>query len=222
MHFHPDKRPVVSVTQKRKTISHTYQLHVHTLKKVDSAKYLGITIQNNLKWDKHINTITAKANQSLGFIKRNLKVHSPAIKEHAFKALILSKLEYCNTIWDPHTQQQTLQIEKIQRRAARYVSNRYHNTSSVTYIMSDLNWAPLEVRRIRYSLIFFYKVIHHLVAIPYSNLLIPTSKDCYKYSYFPRSITLWNQLPTTFTTADTVDGFKSMIPVSALIPIFTP
>jgi hypothetical protein len=34
-------------------------------------------------------------------------------------------------------------------------------------------------------------------------------------SYFPRSITRWNRLPTTFTTADTVDGFKSMIPVSA-------
>jgi hypothetical protein len=45
-----------------------------------NKKYLGITIQNNLKWDKPINTITAKANQSLGFIKRNLKVHSPAIK----------------------------------------------------------------------------------------------------------------------------------------------
>jgi hypothetical protein len=99
-----------------------------------------------------------------------------------------------------------------QWRAARYVSNRYHNTSSVTDMMSDLNWAPLEVCRIRYRLIFFYKVMHHLVAIPYSNLLIPvdtrtrhtnpnsfrhiqTSKDCYKYSYFPRSITLWNQLP---------------------------
>jgi hypothetical protein len=58
-----------------------------------TAKYLGITIQNNLKWDKHINTITAKANQSLGFIKRNLKVHSPAIK-----ALVRPKLEYCNTV----------------------------------------------------------------------------------------------------------------------------
>jgi hypothetical protein len=72
-------------------------------------------------------------NQSLGFIKRNLKVHSPAIKEHAFKALVRLKLEYCNTIWDPHTQQQKFQIEKIQRRAAHYVNNRYHNTSSVTY-----------------------------------------------------------------------------------------
>ena len=65
-----------------------------------------------------------------------------------------------------HTQQQKLQIEKNQRRAARYVSNRYHNTNSATDMMSDLNWAPLEVRRIRYRLIFFYKVIHHLVAIP--------------------------------------------------------
>jgi hypothetical protein len=55
-----------------------------------------------------------------------------AIKEHAFKALVRPKWEYCNTIWDRHTQQQKLQIEKIQRRAARYVSNRYHNTSSVT------------------------------------------------------------------------------------------
>ena len=72
-----------------------------------------------------------------------------------------------------HTQQQKLQIEKNQRRAARYVSNRYHNTNSVTDMMSDLNWAPLEVRRIRYRLIFFYKVIHHLVVIPLSNLLIP-------------------------------------------------
>jgi hypothetical protein len=50
-----DKYTVVSVTQKRKTISHTYQLHGHTLEKADSAKYLGITFQNNLKWDKHIN-----------------------------------------------------------------------------------------------------------------------------------------------------------------------
>jgi hypothetical protein len=138
MHFHPDKCTVVSVTQKRKTISHTYQLHGHTLEKADSAKYLGITIQNNLKWDKHINTITAKANQSLGFIKRNLKVHSPAIKEHAFKALVRPKLEYCNTIWDPHTQQQKLQIEKIQRRAARYVKEY----ESVPYA-AHLKWGPI-------------------------------------------------------------------------------
>jgi hypothetical protein len=56
------KSDIISVTE--------LVLWGHTLEKADYAKYLGITIQNNLKWDKHINTITAKANQSLGFIKR--------------------------------------------------------------------------------------------------------------------------------------------------------
>jgi hypothetical protein len=40
-------------------------------------------------------------------------------------------------------------------------------------ILGSWSWnrqrAPLEVSRIRYRLIFFYKVIHHLVAIPYSS-----------------------------------------------------
>jgi hypothetical protein len=39
MHFHSDKCTVVSVTQKRKTISHTYQLHGHTLEKVIVYEY---------------------------------------------------------------------------------------------------------------------------------------------------------------------------------------
>ena len=56
-----------------------------------------------------------------------------------FRFLYNWNIVSCNTIWDPHTKQQKLQIEKIQRRAARYVSNRYHNTSSVTDMMSDLN-----------------------------------------------------------------------------------
>ena len=68
MHFHPDMHSSKCNT-KWKTILHTYQLHGRTIDKADSAKYLGITIQNTLKWDKHINTITAKANQSLGCIQ---------------------------------------------------------------------------------------------------------------------------------------------------------
>ena len=38
---------------------------------------------------------------------------APAIKEHAFKALVRPKLEYCNTIWDPHTQQQNFKLKKF-------------------------------------------------------------------------------------------------------------
>ena len=36
---------------------------------ITDTKYLGLQIDSQLKWDKHIDTIKTKANQSLGFIK---------------------------------------------------------------------------------------------------------------------------------------------------------
>jgi hypothetical protein len=53
------------------------------------------------------------------------KVHAPAIKEHAFKALVRPKLESRITIWDPHTQQQKLPIEKIQTDFASFNDSFY-------------------------------------------------------------------------------------------------
>ena len=127
MHFHPDKCNLISITQKRKPIHFTYKLHDHPLDKVEHSKYLGITLQSNLKWNKHINSITNKANQSLGFLKRNLKIKSSDVKSHAYKALVRPQLEYASAVCDPHTRTQINQIEKVQRRATRYVTNRYHN-----------------------------------------------------------------------------------------------
>jgi hypothetical protein len=46
----------------KSTISANYTLHNHQLDVVDSSKYLGVTINKNLRWDDHINNITARAN----------------------------------------------------------------------------------------------------------------------------------------------------------------
>ena len=133
MCFHPDKCNILSITQKQNPIQFTYKLlHGFCLEKTDPTKYLGVTLQSNLKWDKHINNITSKANQTLNFLRRNLKVNSQKIKDHAYKALVRPKLEYSSCIWDPLHTSQIKKIEKVQRRAARFTCNRYHNTSSVT------------------------------------------------------------------------------------------
>jgi hypothetical protein len=60
MAFHPDKCSVLSVTKKKQRIQRNYILHNHIPESVSSAKYLGITVQSNLKWDKHINDMTSK------------------------------------------------------------------------------------------------------------------------------------------------------------------
>jgi len=92
MQFHPKQCNILSITQKKKPILFSYKLHNHILEKVESSKYLGVILQNDLKWDKHINSITNKANQSLGFLRRNLKINSSKVKEHAYKAIVRPKL----------------------------------------------------------------------------------------------------------------------------------
>ena len=48
MAFHFDKCSVLSVTKKKQPI-HNYILHIHILQSVSSPKYLGITVQSDLK-----------------------------------------------------------------------------------------------------------------------------------------------------------------------------
>ncbi|XP_071123809.1 uncharacterized protein [Mytilus edulis] len=166
MAFHPDKCTVLTVSQKKNPFKHDYIHHNHKLELVSSAKYLGITLQANLKWSKHTDNIIAIGNKSLGLLKRNLKTSCQNIKTQAYLALVRPKLEYSCSVWDPHTVEQTSKIEMVQRRAARYVCNRYHNISTPTDMINTLNWPTLQERRTRTRLIMFYKIVHQIVAIP--------------------------------------------------------
>ena len=98
----------------------------------------------------------------------------------------------------------------VQRRAARYICNRYHNTSSVSDMLNTINLPSLAERRLRTRLVMMYTVAFHLVAVPSVILIVTrtrkyhpltfrqihTSKDTYRHSFFPYTIPQWNQLPS--------------------------
>ena len=140
MAFHPSKCQVLHVTCKRNVSRHTYTLNGHQLESVDSCKYLGVTITSDLRWNQHVGNITSKANRTLGFLRRNLKINYPALKTTAYQALVRPLVKYSSTVWDPHTQRGTHQIEMVQWQVARYVLNRHHNTSSVVDMLGQLGW----------------------------------------------------------------------------------
>ena len=50
---------------------------------ISTAKYLGVTISRDMNWSELINNVCTKANKTLGFLKRNLKICSRKIKEMA-------------------------------------------------------------------------------------------------------------------------------------------
>ena len=68
-----------------KQIKFEYSLHQQTLEQVQSAKYLGITITDDLDWGQHISEISSKATRTLGFLRRNLAFAPRQTKDVAYK-----------------------------------------------------------------------------------------------------------------------------------------
>jgi hypothetical protein len=56
-------------------------------------------------------------------------------------------------------------LEKVQRRAARYVTNRYHNISSVSAMLNHLQLPTLEHRRNLNRITMLYKITNNLIAV---------------------------------------------------------
>ena len=139
------------------------------IKQVSSAQYLGLTINEKLLWGEYISNITKKVNSALGFLHRNLRNCPTHIKISYYRSLVILILGYACTIWDPHTLKDTNQIEKIQRRAARFVYNNYSWTTSVTGLLQNLQWQSLKSRRKLTRIFFKLFIIYYPLLIAFTS-----------------------------------------------------
>ena len=108
------------------------------------SKYLGLTISSGLSWSRHADNVTKKANSTMGILKRNIRYAPQITKETAYKTFVRPIVEYAVTTLASFTDTDTHKDEKVQRRAARFVSNDYQRTSSVTEMISNLCWDTLQ------------------------------------------------------------------------------
>jgi len=205
-----------------------YNLCDEVLQEVHHAKYLGVTISDDLKWCNHVDNISKKSSNTLNFLRRNLKYCPRNSKETAFFALVRSTVEYSCTIWDPYLKKDVDNLEKIHRRAARFVMNDYKLHSSVTVMLNKLKWPSLEHRRKNQRLTTMFKIVQGLVAVPSSHLIsadsrtranhvykfknISASSTVYMNSFFPRTIPQWNSLDKDIAEAPSLSCFKNRLP----------
>ena len=70
------------------------------------------------------------------------------MKEAAYKGMVHPILEYGRSVWDPHPIKIQEELEKVQNRAARFVTRNYvYETGSMTGILAQLKWESLKKRR---------------------------------------------------------------------------
>ena len=219
----------MTISRKRNPINNIYFLHGNRLEQVSEVKYLGITISHDLKWNSHIEAACSRARGVLSFLGRNLKIANTKTKELAYFALVRPHVEYCSTVWDPYTKKMCNRVEMVQRRAARFVSNKFgrgHYKDSVTEMLNNLKWVPLSERRKQFRLSMLYKVHNRLLPITFGNALqtqtstyngeqneikfiVPRSNTiAHRNSFLPRTILEWNSLPYGVAQQPSLNSFK--------------
>lgn len=229
MKFNAEKCYVLRITTNRKPIKYEYKMRGHILKAVEHNPYLGVELTNKLSWDNHINNIVSKASRSLGFLRRNLHKCPETIKKQAYIALVRPHLEYASSAWDPYYNKHINQLEMVQRRSARFIKRNYsREPGTVTKLMQELQLQPLQVRRKISKLTLLHKALHQKVSIPLPVYIqqpsrktrqyhhrrfmrLGSSNDKYKYSFFPRTLTDWNNLPGKFIDTEDSEKFKASI-----------
>ena len=142
MRFQPVKCNMMQLTRKRiKKIHASYTLEGTNLENVESIKYLGVTITSDLRWNTHVSNVCTKANRTLGFLRRNLYSCPQEVKEAAYKGLVRPVLDYGSSVWDPPGVVLQEELESVQKRAARFVTDNYsYETGSMTGILGQLKW----------------------------------------------------------------------------------
>ena len=221
MRFQPIKCNMMKQTRKNHYIDFDYQLDGTKLEFFD-INYFGVNIANDLRWNKHVHEVTNKANKLLGMLRRNLYVCTKDVRETAYLSLARSILEYARTVWDPNCLNLENYLEKVLKRAGRFVMNNYSfEEGSMTSIMNELGWTKLKQSRQENRLILLNKGLNGYANIPISDITqnkrkqrkghnhqfqIPHARtDIFKDSFIPKTLKDWNQLDPNILQKSTSD-----------------
>ena len=125
MELNINKCSVLSITLKRNSIFHDYNILGATLRRVTIHDYLVVTMSSDLNWLRHVTKISNKASRTLGLLKRTLSPCSQNVKSIAYKMLVRPQLEYVSEVWSPYTMKYIKKFEQIQRNSCRFIFHEY-------------------------------------------------------------------------------------------------
>ena len=120
----PAKCEYIRFSRKRvKSQLSSYTLHQELIPQVKAVRYLGVHIQDNLKWHTRIDMITTKSSTTLGIVKKTISPQSSQLRIRAYKQLVRPVLEFASCSWDPLPKTLSTQDGAVHRRSARMVFN---------------------------------------------------------------------------------------------------
>ena len=148
----------------------------------------------------------------------------PGLLIKVYKMYVLPILSYCSPIWNPHTHENIIKIEKIQKSFTKTLAGYINLSYNERLVKAKLK--SLELGRLHADMILCYKILHDLVDLDKYNILkyelssrvtrghdlklcaAKPNCDIYMFSYAYRVSEVWNSLSSNAVWAPTLGLVK--------------
>ena len=150
LHFFSSNSPILTPN---------YYLNSTPIPSSDHHRDLGVIFSTDLSWSNHYTHITTAAYKLLGLLRRSFSnSNSISTKKLLYISLVKSRIMYASPIWRPHQIKDMMVLERIQRRATKFILNDFH--SDYKSRLSSLNMLPLMMSLEINDILFFLKSYH--------------------------------------------------------------
>ena len=106
------------------------------------TKYLGGQLDCHLVWDEHVKCMRTKVSRALGFLKYAKKFLPQDTLSKMYRGIVEPHFRYCCSVWGCCGKTQLDNLQKLQNRAARIVTNSIFRVSAADLI-KRLGWPTI-------------------------------------------------------------------------------
>ena len=198
------------------------------LEQVDSEKDIGVTVDSELSFDRHISVKVKKATSMFAVITCIFHHLNEETFIPLYKSLVRTHLDYGSSVWAPYRKKHVELIEGVQRRATKQLPGM----KNLTYAehLRRLKLPTLSYRRVRGDLIEVYKIISGKYDAKAGDFIkmwadntqrtgtCGNSKKLFhqrarlevrRHSFNVLVVQIWNSLPDKIVCAKSQNSFKN-------------
>ena len=180
MSIHPDKTKSMVITTRQKhqraPLLLTLSLGAQTILQVSEHKVLGLTLDSDLSWHAHLNSLTKRLSINTYLLSRLKKYASCKALKLFFEAHINSYVNYVSTLWDNVSGEYMKRLNAVRRRAVKHLLPDQNITTDNKLTM--LKILPLDKQLLFNKAVITHKIYHNK-APPYLTPLFKKATDRY-------------------------------------------
>ena len=195
-----------------------------------NAKNLGVTVSDTLSLEKHINNVCCSAFAELRRIANIRRYLTYEATKTLVTALVISKIDYCNSLYYNIPNTLLLKLKKVQNSAARIIF-QLKKRDHISPLLQKLHWLPINSRiqfkiatlcfksftdprfpKYLSELLTTYKPTRNLRSLKDDRIISKCNPHLKKYgqrSFTYAASDIWNALPYSIRHSKNLNIFKS-------------